>query len=132
MMSVIVIIFSQHLLPLRPPAYGGKLMIHAGNASPHTSRKYITFCTENTLRLAAQRLYSPDRAPDEFFLFGMLSTAWRQRRFDQAKNYLKELVRSSTPSHQRLCTASLSTGWRDSDDFLRPMVTAIHKLNSSQ
>jgi hypothetical protein len=31
----------------------------------------------------------------------------------------------------KLCTASLSTGWRDSNGFLRAMVTTIHKLNTS-
>jgi hypothetical protein len=86
-----------------------KLMINAGC---NTSRKYTTFYVESALRLAAQSPYSPDFVPFNSFSSGMLRIASRERFFNHAKNDLRQLVRWSPPSHQKLCTASLSTGWR--------------------
>jgi transposase len=57
------------LLPLHPQADGRKLMTHADDAGPHKSRKCITFCAENALRLAAYPPYSSDLTPSDFFVF---------------------------------------------------------------
>jgi hypothetical protein len=120
------------LLPLRPQADGRKFMIHADKANP--------------TRLANAELVVPKMPHDlphtdrirlishclTSFFSGMLSTVRKERFFDHAKNYLKLLVRQSPRSHQRLCTASLSTGWRGSNGFLRKTVTTIHQLNSNE
>jgi hypothetical protein len=50
------------LFPLPPCADKRMFMIHAENASPHTSRKSTAFCADNALRLAAHSLHSPDLA----------------------------------------------------------------------
>jgi hypothetical protein len=58
------------LLPLRPQVDGSRLVIHADNPWPHTTRKRRAFCKENRLRFALHPPYPPDFAPSDFFLFG--------------------------------------------------------------
>jgi hypothetical protein len=65
------------LLPLCPQADERKLMIHANNASLHTSRKYIAFCAENALPLAVHPQCSPGVARSDFFLFGHIKHCLR-------------------------------------------------------
>jgi transposase len=57
-------------LPFRPHVDGRRLIIHADNARPQTTRKFRAFCEENRLRLAVRSPYSPDLAPSDFLLFG--------------------------------------------------------------
>jgi transposase len=48
---------------------GRQLVVHADNATAHTTKKCRTFCEENGLRLALHQPYSSDLAPPDFFLF---------------------------------------------------------------
>jgi hypothetical protein len=58
------------LLPLRPQVDGKRLVIHADNARPHTSRKYRAFSQENRPHIIVHPSYSFDLSPSDFFLFG--------------------------------------------------------------
>jgi transposase len=57
------------LLPLRPKVDGMRLVVHADNARPGTTRKCRAFCEENRLRLAVHPPYLSDLIPSDFFLF---------------------------------------------------------------
>jgi hypothetical protein len=48
------------------------------------------------------------------------------------KNNSLELWRSWVRSRQRICSGSSSTGWRDSNGFLRIIVIIVHKMNIHQ
>jgi hypothetical protein len=54
----------------------------------------------------------------------------RESLFHHVKNYLQQFMKSSGPSRDQSGRTCFSTGWRDSNGFLRTMVTPIHKLNT--
>jgi hypothetical protein len=58
------------LIQFLQEAGGTKFILHADTAKPHSTQKCRPFCAENGLRLATHPLYSPDRAPSDFVLFG--------------------------------------------------------------
>jgi hypothetical protein len=50
--------------------------------------------------------------------------------FHHVKNYSQQFMKSSGPSLDQSWRTCFSTGWRDSNNFLRTMVTTIHTLNT--
>jgi hypothetical protein len=59
-------------------------------------------------------------------------TALLQLRRQVDGRKLAEIREIVTATPKRPCRAYLTTGWRDSNRFLRTMVTIIHKLNSGE
>jgi hypothetical protein len=59
----------------------------------------------------------------------MLRTACMESSFNNGKNCSQEFGRYWMRSRSRLWSVSSSTGWRDSNGFLRTIVIIIHKLN---
>jgi histone-lysine N-methyltransferase SETMAR len=118
------------LIPLRPQVDGRRLVIHADNARPQTTRKYRAFCEENCPRLAVHPLYSPDLAPSDFFFSDVSNIVCRQALFHHVKNYLQQFMKSSGPSHNQPWRTCFGTEWRDPNGFVKAMGTTIHKLNT--
>jgi histone-lysine N-methyltransferase SETMAR len=120
--------FFRALLPLRRQVDGRKLIIHVNNARGHTARECRALFIENRLWLAVHPPYSPDLAPSAFFLFGHVKHRLEEMAFPSHEASfapLYEMV-AAVPTKPR--KAFLTTGWRDSNEFLRTMVTPLHKL----
>jgi hypothetical protein len=54
----------------------------------------------------------------------------RESLFHHVKNYLQQFMKSSALSPDQPWKTCFGTGWRDSNGFLRTMVTAFYKLNT--
>jgi hypothetical protein len=75
-------------LPLRSHVDGRRLVIHAGNARPHTAQKYRTFCEENRPLLTVHPPDSPDITPSDFFLFGHIKYCLQGIAFPSSEELL--------------------------------------------
>jgi hypothetical protein len=75
------------LLPFRPQVDGKRLVVHGGNARPHTARKCRACCEENRLHLAVHR-YSAELAPSDFFLFGHIKHCLQGIAFSSCEELL--------------------------------------------
>jgi hypothetical protein len=112
------------------PAPGGRqLVIHADNARPSTANNDELFVRKmggDSLHIRPPHLISHPRISSSW---AIARTTCGESTFNQRENYSRELGRDWVRSRSRVCSASPSTGWRDSNGFLRIMVVTIHKLN---
>jgi hypothetical protein len=49
--------------------------------------------------------------------------------FYHVKNYFQQFMKSSGPSRDHPWRTCFGTGWRDPNEFLKTIITIIHKLN---
>jgi hypothetical protein len=113
------------LRPLRPQGDGRRLVIHADNVTPHTTRKYPAFAkkvgstspyTHHTHLISHHRIsFSSD----------ISTILCRESFFHRLKNYLQQFMKSSRPSRNQLWRTCFGTGWKHSNKFLRTMVMTI-------
>jgi hypothetical protein len=87
-------------------------------------------CEEIRLRLAVHPPYSSDLAPSDFFLFGHIKHCLQAIAFPSHEELLVAIHETFGSSRDQPWKTCFGTGWRDSNGFLRIMVTAIHKLNT--
>jgi hypothetical protein len=79
------------LTQLQPEDDGRKLVVYAGNARAHITRKGRTFCEENGPRLAPHLPYSHDLASSDFFLFGYVKKRFKGMVFPSYEELLDEI-----------------------------------------
>jgi hypothetical protein len=58
-----------------------KLIVHAGNARPHTVKVTLDFMERNAMKRASHPPYSPDLAPPDFYVFGPVKQLLRGYEF---------------------------------------------------
>jgi hypothetical protein len=83
-----------------------------GSASPYTHRADLISCHPT------------------FSYSYMSNIVCRESLFHHVESYLQQFVKSSGLSRDQSWSTCFGTGWRDSNGFLRTMVTAIYKLNT--
>lgn len=78
-----------------------RIILHHDNASSHTSTQTKAFLTERKIELMGHPPYSPDLAPNDFFLFPHIKNKLRGQRFstpeeavDAFKTHVLELPQS--------------------------------------
>lgn len=62
-----------------------RIILHHDNASSHTSRQTNEFLTTENIELMGHPPYSPDLAPNDFFLFPNIKDKLRGQRFTSAE-----------------------------------------------
>lgn len=78
-----------------------RIILHHDNASSHTSAETTTYLTGQNVELMGHPPYSPDLAPNDFFLFPHIKNKLRGQRFsapeeavDAFKNHVLEVPQS--------------------------------------
>jgi hypothetical protein len=66
-----------------------KLLVHADNARPHTTKLSTQYFNENRMKSAPRPLYSPDLAPSDFYLFGYVKRCLAGLSFEDADQLLE-------------------------------------------
>jgi hypothetical protein len=66
------------------------------------------------------------------FSSDILNIVCRESLFHHVKNYLQQFMKSLGPSRNQPWRTCFGAGWRDSNGFLRIMVTTIYKLNAGR
>jgi histone-lysine N-methyltransferase SETMAR len=61
-----------------------KLLVHADNARPHTTKLSTQYFNENRMKSAPHPPYSPDLAPSDFYLFGYVKRCLAGLSFEDA------------------------------------------------
>jgi hypothetical protein len=92
------------------------------------AQKCRAFCTKNRLQLTVHPAYSPDLAPSDIFLLGHVKRCLYGIDFPSHNELLTaihEIVPLSRSVPYVMC---LTTGWKDSNGFLKTMVIIIHKV----
>jgi hypothetical protein len=69
-----------------------KLVIHAANTRRDVSTRVKQYLEEHSLKTAPHPLYSPDRAPSDFFLFGSVKRALQGSEFQSVEELLAAVV----------------------------------------
>ena len=69
-----------------------KLVVHADNAKPHTSRFTTLFMESNKLKIAPHPPYSPDIAPSDFFLFGYVKGKMEGCHFESRDEVIEKVT----------------------------------------
>jgi hypothetical protein len=64
------------------------------------------------------------------FSLDISNSVCRESLFHRVKNYLQQFKKSSGPSRDQPWRTCFDTGWRDSNGFLRTIVTTGHTLNT--
>lgn len=75
------------------------LRLHHDNAPPHRSKKVAAFITQNDIQCIRHPPYSPDLAPCDFWLFPVLKSRLRNRRFS-GRNSIGQAVSQAIESIQ--------------------------------
>jgi hypothetical protein len=65
-----------------------KLLVHADNARPHTTKLSTQYFNENRMKSMAHTPYSPDLAPLDLYLFGHVKGCLADLSFDDADQLL--------------------------------------------
>ena len=80
----------------RRPRTGTRgLLLHHDNASAHTARATTTFLEEKNVQLVAHPPYSPDLAPNDFFLFPKVKRQLKGKKFqtpEDARRFFDAIV----------------------------------------
>jgi hypothetical protein len=66
-----------------------RLIVHADNASPHTTKMTSQFMEQNSMQKAPHPTYSPDLAPFDFYLFGYVKQLLSGCRFADQDSLLQ-------------------------------------------
>lgn len=69
------------------------ILLHHDNATPHTAAKTLNFLHESGVQLVTHPPYSPDLAPNDFFLFPLIKKTMRGKRFPDANAAVAEFQR---------------------------------------
>ncbi|UYV60744.1 hypothetical protein LAZ67_1002091 [Cordylochernes scorpioides] len=70
----------------------GEWMLHHDNAPAHRALSVGDFLTKNSMLTMPHPPYSPDLAPNNFFLFPRMKSVLKGHRFDTV-NFIKEKIR---------------------------------------
>lgn len=83
-----------------------RIILHHDNASSHTSRQTQDYLSSQTIELMGHPPYSPDLAPNDFFLFPQIKDKLRGHRFsspEDAVNAFKSRVLELSTSDWKKC-----------------------------
>jgi [histone H3]-lysine36 N-dimethyltransferase SETMAR len=83
-----------------------RIILHHDNASSHTSRQTNEFLTTENIELMSHPPYSPDLAPNDFFLFPYIKDKLRGQRFtsaEEAVEAFKNHVLEVSPAEWKNC-----------------------------
>jgi hypothetical protein len=118
------------LLPLPPQVDGRRLVIHVDNARRHTAESPGLFATK--IGFASPYTHHTHliwHHPTSFSS-NISKIIYRESLFHHVNNDLLQFMKLSGPSRDQPWRTFLGTEWRDSNGFLRIMMTSIHKLNT--
>ncbi|UYV68619.1 hypothetical protein LAZ67_6000236 [Cordylochernes scorpioides] len=68
----------------------GDWILHHDNAHPHTAHLVTSFLAKNGTEILPQPPYSPDIAPNDFFLFPKLKAVLKGRHFDTREDIIEK------------------------------------------
>lgn len=83
-----------------------QIILHHDNASSHTSAETMEYLSSQNVELMGHPAYSPDLAPNDFFLFPHIKQKLRGQRFstpEEAVNAFKMLVSEVSDSEWKKC-----------------------------
>jgi len=90
-------------------------IIHHDNARPHTAISVLTYLAKHGIPILQQPPYSPDLAPNDFFLFPKLKMALKGRRFDTRESIIadsKKVLKSIPKDAFSKCFESWEKRWK--------------------
>ncbi|UYV78689.1 hypothetical protein LAZ67_16002394 [Cordylochernes scorpioides] len=73
----------------------GDWILHHDNARPHTAHLVTSFLAKNGTEILPQPPYSPDIAPNDFFLFPKLKAVLKGRHFDTREDIIEKSLQAS-------------------------------------
>ncbi|UYV61094.1 hypothetical protein LAZ67_1003391 [Cordylochernes scorpioides] len=93
----------------------GDSILHHDNARPHTAHLVTSFLAKNGTEILPQPPYSPDIAPNDFFLFPKLKAVLKGRHFDTREDIIEKslLALKSIPKEAyKNCFDNWEKRWR--------------------
>ncbi|UYV76906.1 K02A2.6-like [Cordylochernes scorpioides] len=93
----------------------GDWILHHDNARPHTAHLVTSFLAKNGTQILPQQPYSPDIAPNDFFLFSKLKAVLKGRHFDTRDDVIEKslLALKSIPKEAyKNCFDNWEKRWR--------------------
>ncbi|UYV72519.1 hypothetical protein LAZ67_9003524 [Cordylochernes scorpioides] len=93
----------------------GDWILHHDNARPHTAHLVTSFLAKNRTEILPQPPYSPDIAPNDFFLFPKLKAVLKGRHFDTREHIIEKslLALKSIPKEAyKNCFDNWEKRWR--------------------
>ncbi|UYV63712.1 hypothetical protein LAZ67_2005386 [Cordylochernes scorpioides] len=93
----------------------GDWILHHDNARPHTAHLMTSFLAKNGTEILPQPPYSPDIAPNDFFLFPKLKAVLKGRHFDTREDIIEKslLALKSIPKEAyKNCFGNWEKRWR--------------------
>ncbi|UYV71886.1 hypothetical protein LAZ67_9000881 [Cordylochernes scorpioides] len=93
----------------------GDWILHHDNARPHTAHLVTSFLAKNWTEILPQPPYSPDIAPNDFFLFPKLKAVLKGRHFDTREDIIEKslLALKSIPKEAyKNCFDNWEKRWR--------------------
>ncbi|UYV60389.1 K02A2.6-like [Cordylochernes scorpioides] len=93
----------------------GDWILHHDNARPHTAHLVTSFLAKNGTEILPQPPYSPDIAPNDFFLFPKLKEVLKGRHFDTREDIIEKslLALKSIPKEAyKNCFDNWEKRWR--------------------
>ncbi|UYV66746.1 hypothetical protein LAZ67_4002753 [Cordylochernes scorpioides] len=93
----------------------GDSILHHDNARPHTAHLVTSFLAKNGTEILPQPPYSPDIAPNDFFLFPKLKEVLKGRHFDTREDIIEKslLVLKRIPKEAyKNCFDNWEKRWR--------------------
>ncbi|UYV77810.1 hypothetical protein LAZ67_15002383 [Cordylochernes scorpioides] len=93
----------------------GDWILHHDNARPHTAHLVTSFLAKNGTEILPQPPYSPDIAPNDFFLFPKLKAVLKGRHFDTREGIIEKslLALKSIPKEAyKNCFDNWEKRWR--------------------
>ncbi|UYV76189.1 hypothetical protein LAZ67_13002976 [Cordylochernes scorpioides] len=93
----------------------GDWILHHDNARPHTAHLVTSFLAKNGTEILPQPPYSPDIAPNDFFLFPKLKAVLKGRHFDTREDIIEKslLAFKSIPKEAyKNCFDNWEKRWR--------------------
>ncbi|UYV67377.1 hypothetical protein LAZ67_5000405 [Cordylochernes scorpioides] len=93
----------------------GDWILHHDNARPHTAHLVTSFLAKNGAEILPQPPYSPDIAPNDFFLFPKLKAVLKGRHFDTREDIIEKslLALKSIPKEAyKNCFDNWEKRWR--------------------
>ncbi|UYV75016.1 hypothetical protein LAZ67_12002102 [Cordylochernes scorpioides] len=97
----------------------GDWILHHDNARPHTAHLVTSFLAKNGTEILPQPSYSPDIAPNYFFLFPKLKAVLKGRHFDTREDIIEKslLALKSIPKEAyKNCFDNWEKRWRWMDE----------------
>ncbi|UYV64507.1 hypothetical protein LAZ67_3001027 [Cordylochernes scorpioides] len=90
-------------------------IIHHDNAPPHTATSVLTYLAKHDIQILQQPPYSPDLAPNDFFLFPKLKMALKGRIFDTRESIIadsKKVLKNIPKDAFSKCFKSWEKRWK--------------------